>query len=76
MSEPAINVEVEALALTKDARVRLAIKLLESIEHRSMSDPAEIERAWVREANRRYADYLAGKEIAVPADDVFAELRK
>ena len=76
MSGPTINIEAEALALTKDARVRLAIKLLDSIEGRSQSNPVELEDAWVKEANRRYADYLAGKDIAVPADEVFAELRK
>jgi putative addiction module component (TIGR02574 family) len=36
---------------------------------------AESDRLWAEEAERRYADFKAGKIEAVPADEVFARLR-
>jgi hypothetical protein len=49
--------------------------LLESIEERPNADPREVESAWLNEANRRYQDYLRGEEQAIPAEEVFSDLR-
>ena len=35
----------------------------------------ESDRLWAEEAERRFADYKAGKIEVVPADEVFARLR-
>lgn len=76
MSNPAEAIESEALALPLEERTRLALHLLESIESRPLSDPKKIEAAWVAESKRRYEAYLRGEEPAIPAEDVFAELRE
>jgi len=68
-------VETEALSLPKEDRARLIMHLLESIEERPGSDPRQVEQAWVTEANRRYEAYLRGEEQAIPAEDVFTDLR-
>jgi putative addiction module component (TIGR02574 family) len=75
MPNPAEVVESEALSLPLEDRTRLVVHLLESIESRPMSDPREVERAWLIEADLRYEAYLRGEERAIPADDVFSELR-
>lgn len=75
MATPAEHVENEALALAREARIRLAIKLLDSIEERPLDDPAKFDRAWLEEANQRYEAYVRGDDIALPAEQVFAELR-
>ena len=38
-------------------------------------DP-EIEKLWIEEAERRYAQYLRGEVEAIPGDEVMAEARK
>jgi putative addiction module component (TIGR02574 family) len=75
MTKPAGHIETEALSLVREARIRLAIRLLDSIEERPLEDPAKFDRAWIEEANRRYEAYVRGDDIAVPAEQVFAELR-
>lgn len=68
-------VETEALSLPREERARLVVHLLESIEERPVSDPLQVEQAWVAEANRRYQAYLRGEEQAIAAEDVFKDLR-
>jgi len=75
MATPKHNIESEALSLPLEGRARLAVKLLDSIEHRSSVDPKRIERAWLEEANRRYEAFVRGEMEAIPAEQVFAELR-
>lgn len=75
MAESAQSLEAAALALSRDARVRLALKLLDSIEDRPLGEPTRLERAWLEEANRRYEAYVRGEDEAIPAEQVFAELR-
>ena len=76
MGLPAQRIESEALELPKAERLRLALRLLESVEELEPADPAEVERFWVREADRRYQAYLRGEELAIPAEEVFREFRK
>jgi putative addiction module component (TIGR02574 family) len=75
MTNPAEHVETVALSLAREARIRLAIRLLDSIEARPLEDPAKFDHAWIEEANRRYEAYVRGDDIAIPAEQVFAELR-
>lgn len=75
MATSAQRIESEALSLSRDERVRLAIHLLDSIEERQEMDPQQVEKAWIAEANRRYQAYLNGDEQSIPAEDVFAKLK-
>jgi len=75
MPHPAEAIESEALSLPFEDRARLVVHLLESIESRPAADPKQVERAWLAEANRRYQAYLRGEEQAIPAEEVFSELR-
>jgi putative addiction module component (TIGR02574 family) len=70
------TIEKQALALSKHDQARLVLELLDSMdEHADFATP-EIEQAWIAEAGRRYEAYLRGEEKAIPAEEVFAKLRK
>jgi len=75
MANPAELVESEALSLPLEDRARLVVHLLESIESRPAADPRQVQNAWLAEADRRYQAYARGEEAAIPAEDVFSELR-
>ena len=63
----------DALALTPYQRVALAHRLLASVE----SDPEPgAEAAWEAEIARRIARFDSGEFETVPADEVFARLRR
>jgi putative addiction module component (TIGR02574 family) len=69
------RLEAEALVLPPEERVRLARRLLESLDDESGEDPDEIERLWIAEAERRYERHLQGGKAALPADEVLARVR-
>jgi len=75
MAISAEDIENEALSLPKEDRTRLVMHLLDSIEERPISDPCQVEHAWLEEANRRYQAYLRGEEQAIPAEEAFSDLR-
>jgi putative addiction module component (TIGR02574 family) len=75
MAVPAHELEAQALALPQHQRTELLLKLLDSIDRRPAGNPAAVETAWVREADRRYQAYLQGEDQAIPAEQAFAELR-
>lgn len=62
----------KALELPLAQRAELARQLLDSLEDISEE---ENDALWAAEAERRYADFRAGKIKAVPAEEVFARLR-
>jgi len=62
------KIESEALNLDIQARAKLAGKLLLSLDEPSAS---EVERLWLDEAEKRLAEYRAGKVQGVPASEVF-----
>jgi putative addiction module component (TIGR02574 family) len=66
------DIVAEALGLPIAARAELATELLESLEDVSEE---ENERLWAEEAERRYADYKAGRLESVSADELFARLQ-
>jgi putative addiction module component (TIGR02574 family) len=66
------EIAAEVLELPLTARAELASQLLESLDDLSEE---EAEQLWAAEAERRFAEYQAGKIDSVPADEVFARLR-
>ncbi|WP_333609429.1 addiction module protein [Arsukibacterium sp.] len=68
-------IESEALSLPVSERAKLILHLLDSLEPRPKAAPAQVEKAWVNEANRRYQSYLQGQEKSYSADEVFSDLR-
>ncbi len=63
-------IESELLNLPPRERARLAEVLISSLD-----EDAEIEQAWSEEILRRAEDLRSGKVKAVPAQQVFRELR-
>lgn len=70
MSELLKKIENEALALSHQERAFLADRLLSSLGEDAL---AEIDAAWVAEAQRRYGEYKAGQRTGIDAQEVFAE---
>jgi putative addiction module component (TIGR02574 family) len=65
--------EKEALKLSAAKRVRLAEKLLKSVDDFTSDD---IAAAWKREITRRVSDIDAGKEPGIPAEQAHDEARR
>ena len=68
------DIEKDALQLSTEDRARLAVRLLSSLEGAAES-PAEIEKLWIAEAERRFQELRDGVVQGIPARDAFAELR-
>lgn len=66
------ELEAEVLKLDPRARARLAGKLLESLEDLSEEENA---RLWAEEAQQRDAEMDANPNSAVPAEEVFRDVR-
>lgn len=64
-------IEKEALQLSDGERAVLADRLLESLSSRS----ADLEAAWIREADSRMAAFWDGRIEAVSGPRAMAELR-
>ena len=64
------EIEAEVLKLPVHERARLAQLLLVSLD-----EDDEVERAWTEEVQRRLEDYEAGRTRAIPAAEVFADVR-
>lgn len=75
MSHTVEQVEADALQLAVRDRARLVHRLLESLEADEVEDPAEVDRAWKAEIERRVAEYDAGGIELVPAEQVLEEAR-
>lgn len=59
------------MALPADARRRLAIRLLESVDD---AEAASVDEAWTSEISSRVDDLLSGKVQTIPGEDVFARI--
>ena len=66
-------IEKKALQLSKKDRGFLAEKLLRSIDDNSLT---EIDELWVKEAEKRYNNYLAGKTKGIEGDKIFADIKQ
>jgi hypothetical protein len=75
MTSQTHSIESQILALPQQQRTGLVLKLLDSIEKRPPADPANVQSAWLQEADQRYQAYVRGEEEAILADRVFSELR-
>ncbi len=62
----------QVLSLPADQREELVYSLIISLE----GEPATLDEDWCRELDRRYADYKSGKTQAIPAEQVFDEIRR
>ncbi len=65
--------EKEVLELPPRSRVRLAEKIMESID--DYATP-EVEAAWNDEIERRVKEIQSGTENGIPAEDVMKEARR
>lgn len=62
----------KARELPAEDRVRLAEELLATVQEAD----AEVEAAWEEEIRRRVAEIDKGTAKLIPADEVFAEIRR
>jgi putative addiction module component (TIGR02574 family) len=62
----------KALELPPEERVRLAERLLATVH----AVDAEVEAAWDEELKRRLAEVDSGTARLIPAEEVFAEVRR
>ncbi len=65
------ELEAEALSLSRSERARLAGRLIASLD-----EDAEIEQAWIVEAERRLDAYRNGEIEAVSAEEALQEARR
>lgn len=62
----------KAMELPPEERVRLAERLLATVH----DVDAEVEAAWDQEIQRRLAEIDSGTAKLIPAEEVFAEVRR
>lgn len=62
----------KALSLSPEERVQLAENLLATVQ----AVDEEVEAAWDEEIRRRIAEIDSGTAKLIPAEEVFAELRR
>ena len=72
MSSLVEELSLTARALPAEDRVRLAEELLATVQEVD----AEVEAAWAEEIRRRIAEIDGGTAKLIPADEVFAEVRR
>lgn len=73
MTSESRKIEEKAQELPAKERARLALRLIESLDP---GEDEDVEELWLDEAERRLADYDAGKIKSRPADEVFSEIEK
>ena len=72
MSDLVEELSRKALSLAPEERVRLAEALLATVQE--VDD--EVEAAWDAEIERRVGDIAQGRAKLIPAEEVFAEVRR
>ena len=60
----------EVMNLSLEERAELAQRLLVSLDE---AQPSEIERLWMKEAERRLQEFRSGNVKGIPAEDVFRQ---
>ena len=66
------DVTKEALSLSVEDRVVLAQRVWDSVEHFASAD---VEKAWMNEANRRWKDIEEGEVQCQPATEAMRQAR-
>jgi putative addiction module component (TIGR02574 family) len=72
MTKPAREVESKALRLSRKERARLAQRLISSLDQEV---DADVEKLWLREAERRLGELKSGKVAGIPAEKVIRKVR-
>ena len=72
MSRPVAELEAEIRSLNADDKTDLIRVLLAELDGPAEAD---VERAWIEEAQRRHREIVDGTVQPVPADRVFENLR-
>ena len=72
MSRPVAELEAEIRSLNSDDKTGLIRALLAELDGPAEAD---VERAWIEEAQRRHREIVDGTVQPVPADRVFENLR-
>ncbi len=67
------EIEKQALRLPPKEREVLADRLLHSLNDAPLTG---VDEAWLEEAEKRYQDYRKGKSKGIPAEQLFAEIRR
>lgn len=75
MPTPLEELKARALELSPSDRDELVRTLIASIDGEPEGTPDEITRAWEEEISRRIADLDSGKTVAIPFEEVMAEIR-
>lgn len=73
MSDLLSPLKLRLAELARRERAELAMFLIQSLDDGSDDDAAE---AWEAELNRRVAEIKQGRARGIPAEQVFAELRR
>jgi len=73
MTKAEMAVVDDALSLPVEMRVQLVDKLLQSL---NLPTQKAVEEAWAKEVDRRIAEDERGEVKMIPAEKVFAELRR
>ncbi len=73
MTDTASRLKAELLNLATEDRAELAYVLIRSLEEEPETG---VRVAWEAELERRWQEMESGRVAGVPADEVFAELRK
>lgn len=73
MTETAEKLKSQLLQLANEDRAELAYVLIRSLDE---GDDSGVQAAWEAELERRWQEMESGESAGVPADEVFAELRK
>ena len=72
MSSSTRTLDEQVAGLSQKERARLALKLIESLDPGTDEDA---EKLWLIEAERRLAEYDAGKVESRPVNDVIFEIK-
>jgi putative addiction module component (TIGR02574 family) len=70
------QLKTQLAELSEPERAELAHFLIVSLEPDEGEDPEVVEAAWRVEVQRRFEEMQNGKVAGIPAEEVFAELRK
>jgi putative addiction module component (TIGR02574 family) len=73
MSTTTAEIEAKIRALSPDEKVDLIRSLIAELDGPA---DADVEAAWVKEAQRRHREIVEGKVQPVPGEQVFANLRE
>ena len=72
MPDPTLEIMDRLLALPRDERERIAVRLFDSLDE---DDEEAVEKAWIEEARRRITEIESGAVVCRPMEEVMAELR-